>query len=229
MLFMIVNLQLGRRLLKEQAQPKLSVVQLAALNEQRAVLHRRIVRWRQIQTFYMPATSALHAKEFLDDGETPTAEDILLYLPSGCFQVIAVTGDLVALETRLRLAQIEDALVELQRLLRISSGLWQFKRTQVGPSQRASTRMRSLITRFKDKIDRCAQRYRVAHSALVGLDPQGNWSKKFHELRAEHVKGPRREDDDASEGRRELSWIWMVRPQAGVATSTENGEFWESE
>jgi hypothetical protein len=187
------------------------------------------MRWRQVQTFYMPAISALHAKEFVEDGETPNAEDTPLYLPSGCIKLTAVTGELVALETRLRLAQIEDALVELRRLLRISSGLWQYKRTQVEPSQRAGTRMRSLITRFKGKIDRCARRYCAARAALAGLDPGGNWSKQFHELRAEHVKGPRRDEEDKSEGRRELSWIWMVRSQSVDATAAEDTEFGESE
>ena len=142
------------------------------------------------------------------------AETTCLYLPSQCVKVVAVPKELTDTERRLRIAQAEDALAELRCLLRISSGLWRYKRTQVGPSQRAGTRAWSLITRFKDKIDRCANRYRAAHQALVELDPEGDWSKRLRKLKLEHVKGPCRDEDEKSEGRRELSWIWIGRPQS---------------
>jgi hypothetical protein len=189
--------------------PNLSTLQLAEINEQRAVLHRQIRKWQLVQSFYLPAVSAWQASELTEDGEVVDAEEVLLYLPSGCPSTMTVPQDLVAMEKRMRIAQAEDALIELRRLLRISSGLWQYKKTQVAPSQRAGTRARSLISRFKDKIDRCADRYRVARRALVSLDPQGftEWANRFRELKAEHVKGPRRAEEDKSEGRRELSWI----------------------
>ena len=210
-----------RRLLKERAQPKLSTLQSAEINEQRGVLHRQIRKWQLVQTFYLPAVSAWRAGEFTDDGDVVHAKDTLLYLPSGCPSTMAIPEDLVAMEIRMRIAQADDALTELRRLLRISSGLWQYKRTQVGPSQRAGTRARSLISRFKDKIDRCADRYRAARRALVSLDPQGaEWSQRFRELKAEHVKGPRRTEEDKSEGRRELSWIWMARLTSESADQT---------
>jgi len=47
--------------------------------------------------------------------------------------------------------------------------------------------------------------------ALVTLDEGEQWSERFLELKAEHVKGLHRGEDDESEGRQELSWIWMVR------------------
>lgn len=221
-----------RRLLKERVQPKSSTLQLVAVNEQRAVLHRQIRKWQLVQTFYLPAVSELPASELTEDGEVVHAEDILLYLPSGCPSTMTIPQDLVAMEKRLRIAQAEDALTELRRLLRISCGLWQYKKTQVGPSQRAGTRAQSLISRFKNKIDRCADRYRAARRALVGLDPQGvgEWSKRFRELRAEHVRGPRRNEEDQSEGRRELSWIWMVRSASESSDPSTMGdqEFGES-
>jgi hypothetical protein len=180
-----------RRLLKEQVQPKLSTLQLAAVTEQRAALHQRITKWQQIQTCYMPEVSMLRTNQCPEDGEVIFSEDIILYLPSACPEAVAVPRNLVDIEKRLRLAQAEDTLAELWRLLRVSSSLWQYKRTQVAPSQRAGTRARSLITQFKDKIDRCADRYHAAHQALIGLDPQGDWSRRLRALRAEHVKGPR--------------------------------------
>jgi hypothetical protein len=201
--------------------PKLSTDQLAAVSERQATLFRRIIKWQHIQSFYMPATSTLRAGNDPDTGDTPQAEDILLFLPSGCQQAISVPESLADIEKRLRIAQAEDALVELRRLLRISSGLWDYKRTQLGPSQRAGTRARSLITKFSDKASRCANRYRAAHTALVGLDPGGEWSKRLRILKAEHIKGPRRDEDDRSEGHRELSWIWMIRSEGEVAGELE--------
>jgi hypothetical protein len=212
-----VVLIINRRLLKEYVKPKLSTDQLAAVSERRATLYRRITKWQHIQSFYMPAASTLLASDDHDTGDTPQAEDIPLCLPSGCQQPVSVPASLADIEIRLRVAQAEDSLVELRRLLRISSGLWDYKRTQLGPSQRAGTRARTLITKFNDKASRCANRYRAAHSALVGLDPGGEWSKRLRVLKAEHIKGPRRDEDDASEGRRELSWIWMIRSEGEVA------------
>ena len=194
-----------RRLLKEQVQPKLSTLQLAAVTEQRAALHQRITKWQQIQTCYMPAVSMLRTNDLVEDGEVIYSEDMTLYLPSACPKTVAVPKNLVDIEKRLRLAQADDTLAELRRLLRVSSSLWQYKKTQVAPSQRAGTCARSLLTRFKDKVDRCADQYRAAHQALIGLDPEGDWSQRLCVLKAEHVKGPRRDEDDKSEGRRELS------------------------
>jgi len=75
----------------------------------------------------------------------------------------------------MRIAQADDALAELRKLLRITMGLWSYKNTQIGPSQHASTRARSMIGRFRDKINRAADRYRAAYSALKELDPGGDW------------------------------------------------------
>jgi len=40
---------------------------------------------------------------------------------------------------------------------------------------------------------------------------RGAWLQQFLELKPEHVRTPRRNQDDESEGRREVSWIWMAR------------------
>jgi hypothetical protein len=138
-------------------------------------------------------------------------EDIQLYLPSACHGLVPVPDDLLAMEKRLRIAQANDSLVELRRLLRISSGLWQFKRTQVGPSQRAATRTRSVISRFTSKISHIANQYRAARQALICLEPNGEWSNSLQELKPEHVRSPGRHEDDRSEGHREVSWIWMAQ------------------
>jgi hypothetical protein len=88
-------------------------------------------------------------------------------------------------------------------------GLWHYKFTQVGPSQRSGTRARSLINRFKDKIYLCAERYRAARTALLLIDPTGSWILHLRELKAEDVRAPGKEDDE-HEGNRSVSWIWLA-------------------
>jgi hypothetical protein len=119
------------------------------------------------------------------------------------------------IELRFRLAQAEDALSELRRLLRITMGLRNYKSTQIGPSQRVSTRARTLINRFWDKVSRCAERYRFAHSALLALDPEGAWRFRLRQLSEKDIQVPGHVDDE-SEGMRELSWIWRIARRSGL-------------
>jgi hypothetical protein len=176
----------------------------------------------------MPTSPALQENK-TDDGHAAQAENITLYLPSGMPKHLLLPEDLVKKEVRLRIAQASDSLSELRRLLRITLGLWEYKYTQLGPSQHASTRARSLISRFNDKVDKAAEKYRTARTALLVLDPRGSWSQQFLELKKEDVKGPNRGKDDKSEGRRELSWIWLM-PSSGFddiganATEEEMGD-----
>jgi hypothetical protein len=156
----------------------------------------------------MPASQVLQESE-VGEGCTENPEDIPLHLPSGTPKPLWPHEDLVKKEVRLRIAQAADSLSELRRLLRITLGLWEYKYTQLGPSQRAGTRARSLISRFKDKVDKAAEKYRAARTSLLVLDPSGSWSRQFLELKSQDVKGPSRGKDDESEGRRELSWIWL--------------------
>ena len=187
---------------------KATSFQAAELEEKRAILHRRIIKWQEVQSFYMPE---LRGRQDVPEGETLHPESIPLHLPSSIQAGHGLSEDFVNIEKRLRVAQADDALVELRRLLRVVMGLWDYKFSQLGPSQRANTRARSMISRFQDKVQRCAERYRAARLALTRLDPTESWSERFLELKPEHVKGPGRGKDDESEGRRELSWIWMVK------------------
>ncbi|KAH7924727.1 hypothetical protein BV22DRAFT_1129623 [Leucogyrophana mollusca] len=141
-------------------------------------------------------------------------DSIPLHLPSSMSPSLwstACVPGLVEKEKRLRLAQAHDALTELRRLLQILATLRCYKKKQIsGPGQRANTRARALITLFGDKTEHCADRYRAACSALLVLDPEGDWVTDLKPLNAGDVKGPHRNDDDLGEGTRELSWIWLV-------------------
>lgn len=169
---------------------------------------------------------------------TTQPELIDLMLPSamtersrglGCVQGLAEK------EGRLRLAQADDALRELRRQLRVSAQIIDFKKNTVGgTSQRMATKARTLMLRFHDKTHRCARRYTAAYTALCALKPPGDWQARLRPL--DHSKdlqlpGRDKEKDETkaereSEGRREISWIWLAPRREGdrdVATGDEYG------
>ncbi|TDL13469.1 hypothetical protein BD410DRAFT_846920 [Rickenella mellea] len=217
----------------------------ASIQDRRNALKRRIENWRSIQALYMPGVSAIHSNPDDEDLEAGAsgeggelAEHIDLCLPSKVPRMRDV-GCLVGLhetELRLRLAQAAGSLTQLRRQLRIYSNLASYKQIQVsGPGQRANTRARNLLKRFREKSDRCAERYRAAHAALVALDPDGVWTTQFHVLRREDVRGPGRGDDVAQsgqsrrrygagvgEGHVDMSWIWKVQ-RGNPEGAEENG------
>jgi hypothetical protein len=129
----------------------------------------------------------------------------------------------------MRVAQADDALSELKKMLRIKMGLWNYKHTQVGPSQRVSTRTLSMINGYRDKIDRCADRYRAARSALLILSPNGDWIQRLRILNPDDVRSPVRDEDDETEGHRQPSWIWLTqRDEGSISVCVDEGEVNES-
>jgi len=156
-------------------------------------------------------------------------ENIPLRLPSSipAHSWPSLTGGLIDKETRMRIAQADDALSELKKMLRITMGLWHYKHTQTGPSQQISTRTRSMIDGYRTKINRCEDRYRAARSALLVLNPNGEWIVRLRELNASDIRSPGRGEDEKAtgDGYRELSWIWLVqRPEEDVGSASEAAE-----
>lgn len=150
-----------------------------------------------------------------------------LWFPSSLPPALRVTGCTVGLiekEIKLRSAQADDALNDLRRQLRISATLLDYKKTAIGgTSQKMGTRARTLMARFHDKTHRGARRYDAAFKALSSLDPNGSWAARFKPLdHSRDLRLPRRDrDEEPSEGRRELSWIWLVPRDDGNRDGTE--------
>lgn len=219
------------------------------LQERRNILHARLNTWFKVQAVYVPVAQGLRELQFSEDvradGHVESdeesdnaglpsmgidAEKVKLYLPSQLPPSLWSTGCVSGLhdiEFKLRVAQASDALEQLKQHLCVHSGLIRYKITQVsGPGQKANTRARNLLDRLREKILRCAERYRVAHGALEILAPTGDWQENLRPLLASDIKGPNANSPDdvfvsmskaskrsrvAGEGLRQLSWIWRVR------------------
>jgi len=193
--------------------------QLADLEEKRSALIRQIMIFRPIQLAYTPHVASLLPLDAADsDSYYCNPESIPLYFPSSLPPEIRQCPELKEIhdvEQRLREAQANDALADVRRLRRVVQGLWQFKKLNVsGTGNRANTRTLDSYSRIQTKLQRAANRYNMAHSALIALDPNGQWKEQFKELKPSDIRGPGRNPDNPedgnSNGRFEPSWIWLV-------------------
>lgn len=202
------------------------------MHEKRAALLRRIDIWRRTQLKHTPHAANLVAESTaVDENGLPRlemAENFPLFLPSSFpahIRSLSEMAQVCEMEKKLRYAQAEDALVEIRRQRRIVQGLWQFKRINVsGTGNRPNTRMLTSYNRINHKIERAAQKYRTARSALLALDPTGTWKDRFRDLRREDIRGPGKDSNDTTttNGRFEPSWIWLVPRVRDSSIQTEN-------
>ena len=200
--------------------------QIATLQEKRNALSRHIKKWQEIQVEYMPEVPATLPQVSEDDPavNTEPVETIPLVFPSRlepenrnrkCLHEVAEH------ERLLRMAQLQDSLVELRHTRKIRHRLLMNHLVQIaGQGQRASTRSRAVLASVEDRIAKYVERYRIAYQALLRLDPTGDWRKAFLELKDSDNRGPgkEREEERAGDGKYFRSWIWLVNPQATLTT-----------
>jgi hypothetical protein len=212
-----------------------SDTQKASIQEKRNILMRQIRRWQQVQLVYMPGAATLsvpardrHVDE--DDAkDSEMAEKVPITLPSKVESALrnAICLHQVAeYEQQLRLAQLQDSLIELRRARRVRHTLLMNHQTQIaGQGQRANTRSRAIIHGIEERIAKFVQRYRAAYNALVQLDPTGNWQVTYLKLNDEDNRGPGKEDDERGpmDGSYMFSWIWLVNPRACDASDVVDG------
>jgi hypothetical protein len=188
--------------------------QLADLEVKCTTLCNQIHQWRKAQLVNMPCIGSL-MQTLPTAAKSPSmglAEFIPLYLPSSLPQHL-----------RLRVAQANDALADIQRQCQIFSGLWhwQFKRVNIdGTGNRACTRMQALYNRFSLRTQRCAGHYCAVHDALVALDPSGSWQSCLQVLKDANIRGLGKDDDGVGNSQFEPSWIWLV---PGIHSAPDTG------
>jgi hypothetical protein len=171
----------------------------------------------------VPATLPLVSEDDTG-GSTEPVENIPLLFPSRlepenrnrtCLHEVAEH------ERLLRMAQLQDSLIELRHTRKIRHKLLMNHHVQIaGQGQRASTRSRAVLASVEDRITKYVERYRIAYQALLRLDPTGEWTKTFQELKDCHNRGPakEREEERAGDGKYVRSWIWTANPQATLIT-----------
>lgn len=210
-----------RRNLARRVKGRKSVGELANLQQKRNTLAHRIQAWRVVQEVHMPMAITLRAATDTattsdEDQLQVKAEDLKLFLPSSLphnLRIGSLYQSLASREIDLRIAQADDALIQIRHHRRILMGVTQFRQIHVaGTGQGANTRMRHLYSKYQGRITAAAARYRIAHKALSTLNPSGPWSIRLRELKDDDIRGPSKEDDEPQlgEGDRTMSWIWLV-------------------
>ena len=208
----------------KQKSPK-SDARIASTQEKRNTLMRRINKWRELQLVYMPGVvgpSLYTPDDITEDNNSETAESIPLFLPSSldperreriCLQQVAEH------ERLLRMAQLQDSLIELRHTRKIRRRLLVNHYTQV-TGQRAGTRSCTVLNSVETRITKFVERYRVAYRALLQLDPTGNWRETYLELKESDNRGPGKESDEVGTGDGSYfrSWIWLQNPRVPDAT-----------
>jgi hypothetical protein len=170
-----------------------------------------------------------------EDDDDEMAENIPLLLPSSldserrervCLQQVAEHEQL------LRMAQLQDSLVELRHTRKIRRKLLMNHYVQVaGQGQRANTRSRTVLNSIESRVAKFVGRYRVAYQALLQLDPTGDWRETYLELKDSDNRGPGKESDEegVGDGSYFRSWIWLPNPRAPDAANGDAGEEGASE
>ncbi|KAG1884343.1 hypothetical protein F4604DRAFT_1878735 [Suillus subluteus] len=174
--------------------------QKATIQHQQNSLQRKIDAWKQYSS--QPSLDPI------------TPEDTKLYLLSTMTaKSLHCDTRLQATEWELRFSQAGDALEELRQSLRLRDHMYTFKRDWVR-SQSANTRAQNALTRVIAKISAAANKYRAAHDTLSALAPSlqmTGWNRRYKELdKTDDVRGMSAPRKGVSEGRRQLSCIWVV-------------------
>lgn len=178
---------------------------------QQNTLRRKVDAWKQVQLLYTPAAQLLASRmETVDNPDRP--EDAKLFLPSSLTAQTCSTH-LLTIEWELRIAQAGDALNEIRRSLRLRDYMYSFKRTWIR-GQRANTRAQNALSRVEARTAAAVEKYCATHAALSALAPvlgKVGWNVRFRSLNnKDDVRGMTAPKRGESEGRRQLSWIWLV-------------------
>lgn len=191
---------------------------------------RQIHKWRELQLVCMPG-AIVHlphtSEDDVEGNDVETAETVPLFLPSSldpgrrkviCLQQVAEHEQL------LRMAQLQDSLIELRHTRKIRRKLMMNHYIQIaGQGQRANTRSRTVLNGVENRIAKYFERYRATRQALLQLDPTGDWQEIYLELKDSDNRGPGKErhEEGTGDGTYFRSWIWLPNPRVPDVTDGE--------
>lgn len=222
--------------------------------KKRGALRRRLITLRTIQAIYMPCVASLLSQHLRTHGEPGQRtldetgafpEDQPLFFPYeiDVDELERCHPGLAELEERLRNAQMHDTLDKIRVQLHVKTRLIAFKNRNLR-HQKQNTRARRQIEVNEGKIIALAEKYRAARRAKLALCGHGTWEREWRELARSDVRtlssaedpqwvlgNPGDANDDVpmlSEGRRQVSWIWMAADREdgdNIQDNIQDGKF----
>jgi len=193
--------------------PHATNLQQAKLVERSNTLRRRIDAWIEIQHLYIPQLASIRATVDQEGGGKPLAvHDIELHLPSMIHSVVHCDIILLQYEWDLRYAQGHSTLNDLRGLLLMESMMFKSKGRH-SRGQRQQTRSINLLKRVRTRIQATASKYRQIRTSLQALATpllQFKWCDILRVLEDDDMATLTSLDNDTSEGRKKLKWIWTV-------------------
>jgi len=194
--------------------PHATNLQQAKIVEWSNALRRRVDAWIEIQHLYIPQLASIRAAVDQEGGGKPLAvHHIELYLPSRIHSSVHCDILFLQYEWELRYAQGHSTLNDLRGLLLMESMMFKSK-AQHSRGQRQQTRSVKLLKRVRTRIDATAAKYRQIRNslqALAGPLHQFEWTDILRELEDGDMVTLTSLDNDTSEGRKKLKWIWTVQ------------------
>lgn len=192
--------------------------------ELRNTLSKDLIELRLAQRIYMPGLIPL----LEGDGDGNLDEPVKMWLPSELTEDDRAGWCLPGipdLEFRFRYVQADGSLAEIRRLRRLLQSHLDQKAKHLSYAQQNVTRGKGIFGGVEGRIRRAVTRYRHARLAMLALGSSQQfgpgWTQRFRELEDTDVRGPGRESGDKSEGKFQLSWIWLLPHQAGIFPSNE--------
>ena len=194
--------------------PHATNLQQAKIVERSNALRRRIDAWIEIQHLYIPQLASTRAAVDQEGGSKPLAvHDIELHLPSRIHSFVQCDILLLQYEWDLRYAQGHSTLNDLRGLLLMESMMFKSKGRH-SRGQRQQTRSVNLLKRVRTKIEATASKYRQIRNSLQSLAVplhQFKWHDVLRVLEDDDMATLTSLDNDTSEGRKRLKWIWTVQ------------------
>ncbi|TFY73758.1 hypothetical protein EWM64_g10253 [Hericium alpestre] len=93
-------------------------------------------------------------------------------------------------------------------------GMLHYKYVHVsGVSVKSTTQAQALLGGLSKKLDHLVKHYQAAHTILLALDLNGEWSQRLKPLRRDELREPTTLDEGLGTRRRQLMWIWRVHIQ----------------
>ncbi|KAJ7205080.1 hypothetical protein C8J57DRAFT_1259097 [Mycena rebaudengoi] len=226
--FLVAGLQLEdaqRRIIVEVKGTRLVATDCQGKIEERcATFFKKLAIFRHLQLVFMPGAKAiLEVEEGLRnvDAAPIAAEAVKLWMPhkvpdSTC-SIVCVVG-LCGTETRLRVAQCQNALSTLRTRLHAKRHFISYRNANVA-GQVQSTKVATLIGQIGERVDMAAAKYRKGRDALVALNGGEAHVPQFRELHADDIRlnGDWGESDGAA--RKKLAMIGAGRGLAHRGTS----------